>query len=330
MSVGEVIKALNRKRGLKVTALSDENSPCIVHEKLSTGCLALDAILGGGLPVGRITEIYGDESSGKSLIAAQVAAVAQEDGHIVAYVDTEGAVSIEIMKEVGVDVDNLIYSVPETIDGDEGVLQFMEDTILEVNRIFPDKRLLLIWDSVAATSAQKEMESVYGKATYGRHALLISQGLRKLGPFITKRGVCALFLNQNRENIGVMFGDKVTTFGGRAIPYYSSARVMLMTGKKITNSKKQVVGITNRARVTKNKVAMPFKEADLPVFFGHGIDDSLASFEYLKENGFLERSGSWYKLFYEGRELARFQKKGWSKVFDKNYDEIATLILGEV
>lgn len=328
-SIDELIKAINSKSDLKVTALSDEDSACIVHEKISTGCLALDAILGGGLPVGRITEIYGDESSGKSLIAAQVAAVAQEDGHLVAYVDTEGAASIDIMREVGVNVDNLIYAIPDTIDGEDGALQFMEDTIIEVSERFPDKHLLIIWDSIAATSALREMENVYGKATMGRHAQLISQGLRKLGPFITKQGVCALFLNQNRENIGKMFGDKVTTFGGKALAYYASARIILITGKKITNSRKQVIGITNRAKVTKNKVAMPFREADLPVYFGHGIDDALASFEYLRQNKVLERKGSWYRLIYEGKELAKFQKRGWPKVFDDHYDVIASLILGE-
>ena len=327
-SIHDLVKAINKRSKLEVTVLSDDESPCIVHETMSTGCLALDSILGGGLPVGRITEIYGDESSGKSLIAAQVAAIAQDEGHIVAYIDTEGAVSIEIMREVGVDVDNLIYTVPDTLDGDDGVFQFMEDTIQESKGLFPNKLILVIWDSIAATSARREMESEYGKATYGRHAQLISQGLRKIGPYITKEGVCALFINQTREKINVHFGDKTATFGGKALSYHASARVMLMSGKKIKKGKK-VVGITNRARVTKNKFAMPFREADLPIYFGEGINDALASLEYLKENKLLERRGSWYALNYKGETIANFQRIGWDKVFEEHYEAIADLILGD-
>ena len=329
MTVQELIKELNKKNKLEVTALSDENSPCIVTEVMSTGCLALDAIVGGGLPVGRITEIYGDESTGKSLIAAQVAAIAQQNGHIVAYIDTEGAVSIEIMREVGVDADNLIYTVPDTIDGEEGVLQFIQDTIKLVAERDPDKLLLVIWDSIAATSALKEMDDAYGKAQMGRHAGLISQGLRKLKPYIAKHRVCALFINQTREKIGIMFGDKTTTFGGKAIAFHATTRIALTGGKEIKNDDKRTIGIVNRAKVTKNKYSYPFREADLPIFFGHGIDDALAAFEYMKENKLFYQNGGWYTLFRDKQhEVAKFQKKGWKEVFDEHYDFIAALILG--
>lgn len=328
MSLNDLIDALNKRSELKITTLGDDESPCIVHEVMSTGCLPLDAILGGGLPTGRITEIYGDQSSGKSLIAAQVAAVAQQEGHIVLYIDTESAVSIDIVKQVGVDIDNMIYALPETIDGDEGVFQLIENTIIETKKHFPEKLLLVVWDTIAATSTQKEMENKYGKATMGQHALLISQGFRKLRPYISKNRVCFLTINQTRKKIGILFGDDTATFGGKALAFYSSVRVELKTGKKIKRGKK-VIGITNRATVIKNKVAVPFGEADLPVYFGKGIDDARASFEYLAENELIQRAGSWYRLEYKGELLAKFQKKGWAKVFDEHYDVIANLILGE-
>lgn len=329
MSLNDLIDALNKRSQLKITTLGDDESPCIVHEVMSTGCLPLDAILGGGLPTGRITEIYGDQSSGKSLIAAQVAAVAQQEGHIVLYIDTESAVSIDIVKQVGVDIDNIIYALPETIDGDEGVFQLIENTIIETKNHFPEKLLLVVWDTIAATSTQKEMENKYGKATMGQHALLISQGFRKLRPYISKNRVCFLTINQTRKKIGILFGDDTATFGGKALAFYSSVRVELKTGKKIKRGKK-VIGVTNRATVIKNKVAVPFGEADLPVYFGKGIDDALASFEYMRENElFGEVKGSWYSLYQDGELLAKCQRKGWSKVFDEHYDVITNIILGE-
>lgn len=322
MSVEELVKRLNKKSKLKVTVLSDESSPCIIHEIMPTGCLALDSILGGGLPVGRITEVYGDESTGKSLIAAQVAAIAQDEGHIVLYIDTESAVSIDIVKEVGVDINNLIYTVPDTLDGDEGVFQLMENTIEDMKVVFPNKLLLIIWDTIAATSSIREMEGEYGKAMMGQHAQLISQGLRRISSKISKERVCALFVNQTRVKLGVMFGDNVATFGGKAVAFYSSVRIELTGGKKIKRGKK-IVGIENTARIVKNKVFIPFGVAVLPIYFGHGIDDALASFEFLKEAGYFKQSGAWYE--FEG---SKFQRSGWSKVFDEKYDRIENIILG--
>ena len=321
MSVRDLIKELNRKSKLKITALSDDTSPCIIHEVMSTGCLPLDAVLGGGLPVGRITEIYGDEATGKSLIAAQVAAIAQQEGHIVLYIDTESAVSLDIMKEVGVNTEELMYTVPETIDGAQGVFQLMENAIDREG--LKDKLLVIIWDTIAATSSIREMEGDYGRATMGQHALLISQGLRKISPRISKNRVCALFVNQTRVKLGIMFGDNVATFGGKAVAFYSSVRIELTGGKKIKKGK-QVIGIENMARIVKNKVAMPFGIVTLPIYFGHGINDALASFEYLKTGGYLNQAGAWYT--FNG---VKFQRKNWPEVFDENFDAVADVILGE-
>lgn len=319
--LGDIIKDLTLKKNRKfdVSLLSDENSPCVVSEWLSTGCLALDTIMGGGLPYGRMTEIYGDNSTGKSLIAAQLASLAQQDGVTVVYVDTESAVSIAIMEAVGVDIKNMIYSSPDTV---EEVFELFEGAIHSKSSRDPNGKMLLIWDSVAATSVNAEMEADYGKAMMGRHAALISQAMRKFIRQVAKERIAVLFLNQTREKIGVMFGDNVTTFGGKAVGFYASIRIQLRMGQKLKEANK-IVGIQSRAQVVKNKLAQPYLCARLPIFFGHGIDDELASFQYLKDAGIMKRSGSWYAL--DGIE-DKFTLKNWAEVYDKNYEKISNLI----
>jgi len=321
MTIDDLIKELNKKSNLKITTLADDDSTPAEHSKLSTGCLPLDSILGGGLPVRRITEIFGEESTGKSLIAAQVVATAQEQGYVVLYLDTESAVSKEIMAEVGVDVHSIMYSEPETIDGDKGVFQAMENAI--DREILTDRPLLIVWDTIAATSTVRELKEVYGKAMMGQHAQLISQGLRKIRPKISRNNVTALFVNQTKKKIGVMYGNDKTTFGGKAISYHSSVRIELIKEGNIIQNKR-IVGTENTATVIKSKVCVPFGSAVLPIYFGHGIDDALASFEFLKTGGLLQQSGAWYE--FEGN---KFQRKNWSKVFDENFDRIAEVILGE-
>ena len=316
MSVKKIVEDLV-KHG--VSLLGDEGSPCVVNEWLSTGCVALDVIMGGGLPVGRVTEIYGDTSTGKSLIAAQVAALAQEDGHIVVMVDTETAVSLPIMEAVGVDISNMLYATPDTV---EEVFTIFEKAIVSKAQHDPDKLLLLIWDSIAATSVMMEMNEEYGKAMMGRHAAIISQGLRKITRHISKGRVCALFLNQTRQKLGILYGDNEATFGGKAVSFYSSVRVRLKLSSKI-KSKERIIGIDTVASVVKNKVAVPFRDARLPIIFGHGIDDAMASFHYLDKNGIFERSGSWYTL--KGIK-GKFQRSTWDGVYDEHYDHISNMI----
>lgn len=304
-----------------ITLLSDEDSPCVVSEWLSTGCLALDVIMGGGLPVGRVTEIYGDTSTGKSLLAEQVAAYTQQQGHLVVYLDPENAVSIDMMKEVGVDPDNLIYYSPDTV---EEIFDIMEKTISIKEKQDPDKILLIVWDSIAATSAKQELEDEVGKANYGLHAKLISQGLRRITRLISKGRVCCLFLNQTRQKIGVMFGDDEATFGGKAVPFHSSIRVRLKKGQKIKSADK-VTGIMTQATVVKNKLAVPFRQATLPIFFGHGIDDALATFYFLEGLGHITGTGS-YKTFSINGDEIKVQRSGnWPDVYDEHYEKIQEL-----
>jgi recombination protein RecA len=295
---------------IPVSRLSDESSPCIVTGFLSTGCYVLDAIMGGGLPFGRVVEIYGNTSTGKSLVAAQACASVQEDGGIAVYVDTEAAVSLPIMKAVGVDIDNLVYTAPDTV---ESVFAVMEAVIESEH----GGDLLIVWDSIAATSSQAEMDKNTGEVGYLTHARVISQGLRKLTRLISKRHISCLFLNQAKTNMGMMFGDRVATFGGKAVGFHSSIRVQLSVKTKIKRGDR-IVGIISKAKVTKNKVSPPFREALLPIFFGHGVDDALAAFEFLKSaKAITSAGGSSYKM--DGIS-GKFSKAKWPTVCNDSYD----------
>lgn len=316
---------LKRLRELGVMVLSDDESPCLVDEWISTGSIVLDKIIGNGLPIGRLTELFGDPSTGKSLIAAQVAAVAQSDfDATVVYVDTETAVSKAMMEIVGVDTDKLLYASPDTV---EEVFTIFDEAIEAKIEEDPDGILLLIWDSIAATSIQMEMEGAYGKATMGTHARLISQGLRKITRKISKERVCMLVLNQTRTKVGVMYGDSTTTFGGKAVHFHASVRIHLHEGKKIIEDK-SVVGIMTKAVVVKNKVNKPFMEAILPIYFDLGIYDCEALYMYMKRYKVFEQSGSWYILTLDGKEH-KFQKSSWANIYDKYADEIEDMVLDD-
>lgn len=306
------------KAKLTASRLSDDSSPCVVNAFLSTGCLVLDAIMGGGLPMGRIVEIYGDTSTGKSLIAAQACATVQADDGLAVYIDTETAVSLPIMEAVGVDIDNLVYSAPDTV---EQVFKIME---LAVESKPDDTDLLIIWDSIAATTSTAEMDKETGETGYLTHARVISQGLRKFSRAVAAAGAAVVFINQAKENIGVIFGDKVATFGGKAVGFHSSVRLQLKAGQKINKTvagKKRVIGIHANARVTKNKIAPPFREATLPIYFGHGIDDDQATLEFLKAADVLRLSGhsvAWGEL--------TFHRSKWSDIIDNHWDEIVDAV----
>lgn len=308
------------KQNISVSVLSDESSPCVVSDFLSTGCYVLDCIMGGGLPLGRIVEIYGDTSTGKSLIAAQACASVQNIGGLAVYIDTETAVSLPIMQAVGVNVESLIYLAPDTV---EDVFLAMETVIESMEDI--DSRLLIVWDSIAATSSEAEMDKATGKIGYLTHARTISQGLRKLARLISRQKVAVLFLNQSKTNIGVMFGERVATFGGKSVGFHSSVRVELKIKSTIKDKAKREVGVTIRARVTKNKIAPPFRRAELPIYFGHGIDDAEAALNLLLDTGEVGSRGGWYSTELDGKEQ-KFRKDAWKDLYQKHQVEIRYLV----
>jgi recombination protein RecA len=296
-----ILKSLSQVDDLEASRLSDETSLCVVHEFLPTGCYVLDAIMGGGLPLGRMVEIFGETSTGKSLIAAQCCASVQEAGGIAVYIDTESAVSLPIMEAVGVDTEMLIYSTPDTV---EKVFEAMEKVI--ETEADTEEKILIVWDSIAATSSIKEMDKATGETGYLQHARIISQGLRKMSRSISRR----------------RFGSNIATFGGKAPSFHASIRVELKKPKELKEDKR-TVGIRTRARVVKNKVAPPFREAVLPIYFGYGIDDAVAMFEFLKAEKTLHHAGGgWYEWTPEGQDTVRFRISEWLDLYDGNYEAL--------
>lgn len=325
MSLNDLVAKLSKKHEF-VTLADDPDSPCVVHEWISTGVWPLDVQTGGGLPVGRIVELYGDTSTGKTLLAEQVIAAVQTiEDSIVLYIDTERAASLEMMQKVGIDVGRVIYADPDTI---EEVFQLMEDVLLENTE---DRLVLVVWDSIAATTVEQEKDGEYGKATVGRHALMMSQGLRKFNRLISKHNASALFVNQTRQRIGVMFGDDEATFGGKATSFYSSIRIRLKGAGKIKEGKgkeREIVGINTVAQIVKNKLAAPFGECSLPIYFGDGVDNCEACMLFLKERGVIEVRGGWHYITIGDEEL-KWQGI-WYDVFEQYHEVIRELVLGDV
>jgi len=269
-------------------------------EIIPTGSLAFDAALGiGGMPRGRVVEVFGPESSGKTTMALQVIAEAQKRGGMAAFIDAEHALDAGYAKRLGVDVDNLLVSQP---DYGEQALEIAE-ALVRSNAVD-----VLVIDSVAALVPKAELEGEMGDSLPGLQARLMSQALRKLTAIVSKSKTCLIFINQIREKIGVMFGNPETTTGGRALKFYSSIRVDIRRIASIKDGER-VVGNRTKAKVVKNKMAAPFREAEFDILYGEGISKEGELIDLGAEKNILEKSGSWFSLGGErigqGRENAR-------------------------
>jgi recombination protein RecA len=261
---------------------------------ISTGSIALDMALGiGGLPRGRITEIYGPESSGKSTLAMHVVAEAQRNGGSCAYIDAEHAMDPIYAKAIGVDVDRLLISQPDTGE------QALEICDMLVRSGALD---VVVIDSVAALTPKAEIEGEMGDSHVGLQARLMSQALRKLTGSINRTNTIVIFINQLREKIGVMFGSPETTPGGRALKFYSSVRLDIRRIESIKDGT-DVVGNRTRVKVVKNKVAPPFKQAEFDITYGKGISREGSLLDVGVECAVIKKSGAWYT--YEGEQLGQ-------------------------
>jgi recombination protein RecA len=268
--------------------------PAMEIEAISTGALALDIALGiGGLPRGRVTEIYGPESSGKTTLALHVVAEAQRNGGICAFIDAEHALDPVYAAAIGIDVDELLISQPDTGE------QALEITDMLVHSAAVD---VIVIDSVAALTPRAEIEGEMGDAHMGLQARLMSQALRKLTGSLSKTNTICIFINQLREKIGVMFGSPETTPGGRALKFYSSVRIDIRRIESIKDGV-EVVGNRTRAKVVKCKVAAPFKQAEFDIMYGKGISREGSLLDVGTDLGLVKKSGAWYT--YEGEQLGQ-------------------------
>ena len=278
-------------------------------EAISTGSISLDSATGiGGFPRGRIVEIYGPESSGKTTLALQVVAEAQKNGGEAAFIDAEHALDPEYAQNLGVDVNSLLVSQP---DNGEQALEIAE-ALARSGAID-----IIVVDSVAALVPKAEIEGDMGDSHVGLHARLMSQALRKLAGVINKSNTLVIFINQLREKVGVMFGNPETTTGGRALKFYSSVRLDVRRIEALKQGG-EVIGNRTRVKVVKNKIAPPFKEAEFDIMFGEGISSVGDILDLGAENGIINKSGAWYA--YNGNKIGQGREN--AKQYLKDNPEI--------
>tara|TARA_Y100000310_G_scaffold278249_2_gene296592 strand:+ start:2716 stop:3861 length:1146 start_codon:yes stop_codon:yes gene_type:complete len=291
-----LIRSLNKEHGSKIAYnLSVDESPTEIKRWISTGSRQLDYIIAnrpaGGIPEGRIIEIFGPPSIGKSHIAIQIARSAQQMGGIVVYIDTENATSIENLRRLGIDVARRFVFV-ETACTEE-VFAIAENTIKKSKAISVDVPILILWDSVAASTPKAELLGDYDKESIGLQARAISKGMRKITQVIGAENVTFVCLNQTRTKIGVMYGDPTTTPGGMAIPFHASVRIKLGAGQKLKNKEDDIIGIHVSAKTIKNKVASPFRTCHFEIHFGIGIKEHEQLFDALRRVGsFIDADGN--------------------------------------
>lgn len=312
-AVDQAIRQIERDYGTGAVMRLGEAGPNLNVEVISTGILALDLALGvGGFPRGRVVEIYGPESSGKTTVALHTIAQAQKNGGIAAFIDAEHALDPIYARHLGVDTTNLLVSQPDTGE------QALEICELLVRSGGID---IVVIDSVAALVPKAEIEGDMGDSHVGLQARLMSQALRKLTGIISKSKTTVIFINQLREKVGIMFGNPETTTGGRALKFYASVRVNIRKGEAI-KMREETLGNRTRAKVVKNKVAPPFKLAEFDMMYGEGVSHEGTLIDIGVNMEIIQKSGAWYS--YRNERMG--QGKENAKNYLKEHPEIAAEI----
>jgi recombination protein RecA len=309
VAVGQIEKQFGKGSIMRL----GQNRAVAPVEVISTGALSIDYALGiGGVPRGRVIEIFGPESSGKTTLALQVIAEAQKAGGLAAFVDAEHALDAAYAKKLGVDIDNLLVSQP---DNGEQALEIVE-VLIRSNSVD-----VVVVDSVAALVPRAEIEGEMGEAQMGLQARLMSQALRKLTGAVSKSKCSLIFINQLREKIGVMFGNPETTTGGRALKFYSSVRIDIRRIGAIKDGE-AVVGGRTRVKIVKNKMAAPFREAEFDIMYGEGVSREGDLIDIAVEHKIIEKSGAWFA--YGGERLGQGREN--VKSYLKEHVELRTTI----
>ena len=324
MSVHDVLAdtladSLNKKfKDTKVAYFLDgsDSTPTDIKEFVSTGSSMLDLAISnrpnGGIAVGRITEINGLESSGKSLLGAHILAETQKKGGIAVYIDTETSVSQEFLEVIGVDFSKMLYLHLETV---EDIFEAIDEIVTKVRESDKDRLVTILVDSLAAASTKVEMEADFEKDGWATaKAIIISKAMRKITQMIGRQNIALVFTNQLRQKLGVMFGDPWTTSGGKALPFHASTRIRLKNMGQIKDTKKNTIGIKIRAQVIKNRLGPPLRSADFQLYFDKGIDDFGSWLTIMKDHKLVKQAGAWYTLVDQDDKEHKFQSKDFESL----------------
>ena len=297
-----------------------DTTPTDIKEFISTGSSVLDLAIAnrpnGGVAVGRITEINGLESSGKSLIGTHILAETQKRDGVAVYIDTETSVSREWLEAIGVDVSKLLYLHVETV---EDIFECIESIIVKIRESDRERLVSILVDSLAGASTKVEMEADFEKDGWATSkAIIVSKAMRKITQMIGRERIALVFTNQLRQKLGVMFGDPWTTSGGKALPFHASTRIRLKNmGQIKVGAKNDVIGMKCRAQIIKNRLGPPLRHADFNLYFDSGIDDMGSWLTVLKDHKLLKQGGAWYTLEYKGKDI-KFQSKDFEKKLEEN------------
>ena len=321
-SLADVLNKQFKQDGT-VAYFIDGDTPTDIRDWVSSGSSMLDLAISnrpyGGFPTGRIIEINGLESSGKSLLAAHAIANAQKKGGIGVYIDTENALSKDFLQAIGVDVENMLYVQLDTV---EQIFQTIEKIITTIRDSSKDKLVVIVVDSLAAASTSLEMENDYEKTGWNTgKAIIVSQAFRKISRLIGKERIICIFTNQLRQKMGVMFGDPWTTSGGKCLPFHASVRIRLKLMGQITQKVgtiEQTIGFKVRAQVIKSKIGPSFRIADFDMYFNRGIYDYENWLEILKDNNLVSRSNPGFKIIDHKGEERRFETKDWGEILEND------------
>ena len=297
-----------------------DTTPTDIKEFISTGSSTLDLAISnrpdGGIAVGRITEINGLESSGKSLLGAHILAETQKKDGIAVYIDTETSVSQQFMEVIGIDLNKMLYLHLETV---EEIFEAIEEIVTQVRESDKDRCVTILVDSLAAASTKVEMEADYDKDGWATSkAIIISKAMRKITQMIGKHNVALVFTNQLRQKLGVMFGDPWTTSGGKALPFHASTRIRLKNLGQIKDTKKNTIGMKCRAQIVKNRLGPPLRHADYSMYFDSGIDNYGGWLTVMKEHKLVKVGGAWYTLVDQNGDEHKFLSKDWEDLITSN------------